>query len=295
MKIMKKALLIMLFAMLATHVFAQRSSRKMRTFNKPSKQADIFLQKQWWLGFKAGPNLSSAVPENSYHIISPTNYDASAISKQYKNFRSLGNQATFEVTFYFRGVTISFQPTYRTNRFTYTNRYAWADVESPDNHLELNYEQEQKIAYLDWPLIAKYEFQAGKVTPYAQLGVSSSMLLDASKSVSVSGIDFASGGVNKFNNEPIIIGASDLFAKYHWGIVAGGGVYYPIGNVRLNLDITYRVGMSNIASTENRYGSDRLSGVGDSLDDMKLNHIALSVGCLFPLRFLGSGFKSMAD
>jgi hypothetical protein len=66
-----------------------------------------------------------------------------------------------------------------------------------------------------------------------------------------------------------------------------------MGNVRLNLDIQYKHGLSNISSTQNRFGSDRLSGVGDSLDDLQLNNIALSIGCLFPLRFLEKDFKSL--
>jgi hypothetical protein len=53
------------------------------------------------------------------------------------------------------------------------------------------------------------------------------------------------------------------------------------------------LGMSNISSTDNRYGSDRLSGVGDAMDDLTLDNISVSLGCLFPLRFLSSGFKSL--
>jgi hypothetical protein len=159
----------------------------------------------------------------------------------------------------------------------------------------LDYDQEQKTSYLDWPVMVKYEFSLRKITPYIQAGLYSSVLLDATKSVTVSGTDYAAGGSNEFSNEPIIIGASDLFARYHWGFAGGGGIYYPVGNVRLNLDFCYRHGMSNISSTDNRYGSDRLSGVGDSLDDIKLNSISMSIGCLFPLRFLGSGFRSMTD
>ena len=141
----------------------------------------------------------------------------------------------------------------------------------------------------------KYDFPVSAVILYVQGGCYSSILLDATKSAEISGVDYASGGVNTFRNEPITIGAKDLFAKNHWGLMAGSGLYYNLGNVRLNLDIAYQIGMSNISSTRNRYGSDRLSGVGDSLDDIKLNSLALSVGCLFPLRFLGSGFKSMVE
>lgn len=290
---MKKFYLLMICILLALNVFSQQNKRKNKIFNKPNKENDVFLQKQWWLGFKAGPNLSKAVVETNYNVISPVNYDVNKIAKEYKHFNKVGSQATFEITFYFKGISISFQPTYRTNRFNYTNQYEWLDVEDTNNRLVLNYEQGQKTAYLDAPLILKYEFETNKIRPYVQFGYYSSFLLDATKSVTISGIDYASGGVNEFENEPIIIGATDLFAKYHWGFVAGGGLNYNLGNVRLNLDIIYRLCMSNISSTQNRYGSDRLSGVGDSLDDLKLNSLALSIGCLFPMRFLGSGFKSL--
>lgn len=291
---MKRTFLFVACLVFMSVAVAQRNAHK-TGFNQANKPINAFLHKQWWLGFKAGPNLSKPVVEKSYHIISPTNYLESGIEKQYESFKSIGSQVAFEVTFYFRRFSLSFQPTYRTNVFTYTNEYEWSDAGESSNHLELEYTQRQKVAWLDWPLIAKYEFQAGRLIPYAQLGAYSSLRLDATKTVSVSGVDNASGGEHRFSNEPVIVGATDLFAKYHWGLVGGAGLYYPLGNVRLNLDISYRLGMSNIASTGNRYGSDRLSGVGDSLDDLTLDNLAVSVGCLFPLRFLGSGFKSMID
>jgi hypothetical protein len=228
-------------------------------------------------------------------VISPTNYDENEVLKDYEQFRSIGSQVSFEVTFFFRRFSLSFQPTYRTSVFVYTNDYVWQDANVAGNRLELHYNQKQKVAWLDLPLMAKYEFDVGRVIPYVQGGVYSSTLLDATKEVMVSGVDFGSGGEHEFETEAVIVGATDLFAKYHWGAVFGAGVYYPLGNVRLTFDVAYRMGMSNISSTNNRYGSDRLSGVGDSLDDLKLDNLSVSVGCLFPLRFLGSGFKSMID
>jgi hypothetical protein len=119
-------------------------------------------------------------------------------------------------------------------------------------------------------------------------------LLDAGKEVTMKGVDNAAGGENEFRDESINIGAKDLFAKTHWGLLGGLGLNYNLGNnVRLNLDVMYRYGMSNIVSTKNRYGSDRLSGVGDVMDDLSLDNLAVSVGCLFPLRFLSSGFKTL--
>jgi hypothetical protein len=51
--------------------------------------------------------------------------------------------------------------------------------------------------------------------------------------------------------------------------------------------------MSTITSSKNRFSSDRLSGAGDTMDDMKLNNMSFTFGCLFPLRFLGKNFQSI--
>jgi hypothetical protein len=51
--------------------------------------------------------------------------------------------------------------------------------------------------------------------------------------------------------------------------------------------------MSNVVSAENRYSNDRLAGVGDAMDDLDMDNLSISLGCLFPLRFLESGFKSL--
>lgn len=261
---------------------------------KKAREDAKFLDKQWWLGLKGGANLSKVSVEKSYSAIAPTNYEYNEIAKQYTNFDLVGSQVTLEVTFYFKGFSFSFQPTYQHSRFAYTNSYAWTSTLETTNHVELNFEQEQKVDHAIVPLVVKYDITGNKIRPYVQIGVYAAMLLNASKSVSVNGIDNAAGGVNEFTDESIIIGAKDLFAKNHWGIMGGAGLNYNLGNnVRLNFDVLYRHGMSNIVSTQNRYGSDRLSGIGDVMDDLTLDNLAISVGCLFPLRFLSSGFKTL--
>lgn len=291
---MKNLYLVIFLAVLLQNAYSQRTRKRIPLFNKPNRR-DVFLEKQWWLGFSAGPNLSQIVVDKAFSVISPTNYSQEEIAKNYKPFYRMGSQATFAVSFTFRGISASLEPSYRTNRFVYSNEYEWHDSEVSDNRLRLNYEQDQKVSYLQLPLIVRYEYTVGKLTPYVQLGCYSAFLLDATKSLAISGTDYASGGVNEFENEPIIVGARDLFARNHWGLTGGGGLYYKLGNVRLNMEVLYSRGMSNISSASNRYGSDRLTGVGDSFDDMKLNTLSLSVGCLFPMRFLGSGFKAMTD
>ncbi|MDH4090125.1 MAG: outer membrane beta-barrel protein [Cyclobacteriaceae bacterium] len=293
---MKTTTLFMLCFVVALAASGQEKKRKPSAYNqqKQNKEDEKFLEKQWWLGFKAGPNLSKAHVVKTYSIIAPTNYEASTIGKKYDNFNLVGAQATIEVSFYFKRFLFSFQPTYQNSRFAYSNSFVWSSESDLTNRVELNFEQEQKLDHAILPLIIKYDIYGNRLRPYVQLGAYSAILINATKSVTSSGIDNAAGGENVFQNEPIIVGAKDLFAKSYWGLLGGLGVNYNLGNnVRLNLDIMYKYGMSNISSTENRYGSDRLSGVGDAMDDLTLDNLSVSIGCLFPMRFLSSGFKSL--
>lgn len=294
---MKRLNLVLLcLLIISVGAYAQEKKRKPSAYNKQkqNQEDEKFLEKQWWLGFKAGANLSKANVEKSYSIIAPTNYDASSIGKQYDNYNLVGSQATIEVSFYFKRFLLSFQPTYQHSRFAYSNAFEWSSTDEVANHVQLTFEQEQKIDHAILPLIIKYDIYGNRLRPYAQIGVYSAILLNATKSVTTTGIDNAAGGENQFATETINVGATDLFAKYHWGLIGGVGLNYNLGNnVRLNFDVMYKMGMSNISSTDNRYGSDRLAGVGDAMDDLTLDNISVSLGCLFPMRFLSSGFKTL--
>lgn len=293
---MKRLNLIVLCLLIVVGTFGQEKKRKPSAFNKQkqSQEDEKFLEKQWWLGFKAGANLSKANVDKTYSIIAPTNYEASTIGKQYDNYSLLGSQATLEVSFYYKRFLLSFQPTYQHSRFSYSNSFEWSSTDEVNNHVKLTFDQEQKLDHAILPLIIKYDVYGNRLRPYVQIGAYSAILLNATKSVTSTGVDNAAGGENEFATETINVGATDLFAKYHWGLLGGVGLNYNLGNnVRLNLDVIYKMGMSNISSTDNRYGSDRLAGVGDAMDDLTLDNISVSLGCLFPLRFLSSGFKTL--
>jgi hypothetical protein len=277
--------------------YAQSNSSKKRkktaaAYNKQSKEIEKFLEKQWWLGVKAGPNLSQPRVEKEYFIVSPTNYDLSIIAKKYDKFKQMGSQVTFEAAFYYRRFSFSFQPTYQHTAFAYSNTYIWQGGTNAGQLTQLNYEQMQKMDHLQLPVLIKYEIAGNRLRPYLQAGFYQGFLLGATKEVTISGIDNATGGQSQFKNESIIVGAKDLFAKKDWGLIGGAGLYYTVGNVRLNLDIMYKSGMSNITSAKNRVANDQLSGVADSMDDVVLDNVSVSLGCLFPLRFLENSFKS---
>ncbi len=288
---MNRPLIVLLLLISVLSASAQNRKKPGGIATKPNQQ-NKFLEKQWWLGFKAGTNLSEAKPIKRYTIVTPTNYAQALNDKKYDSFGKLGSQATLEATFYYKGISFSVQPTYRHTRFTYNNQFQWDNPENTDERLVLTYDQEQKIDFADFPLIVKYDILRNKLRPYVQVGIFYSMLINANKSVTVSGIDYASGGTNDFKNEPIIVGAKDLFDNY-WGVMGGVGLDYNLGNVRVVLDASYWKGMSNITHVGNRFGNDRLAGIGDAQDDLDINSIMVSAGVLFPMRFLSSSFKTL--
>jgi outer membrane protein W len=267
----------------------KRNSNGTFSVKKPGNK---FLDKQFWLGFKAGTNLTQATVEQSYSIIiaPPT---AIAKEKKYEKFNRFGSQAILEMTFYTKGFSFSLQPTYRRSSFEYSNGYEWIDANNANNRVVLNYNHQHTTDHAELPFILKYDIAGNKLRPYVQAGIFYAVLINANKGVEISGQDFASGSVNEFIEEPVLVGAEDLFAKNYWGVLGGAGVNYNLGNVRLTFDANYHMGLSLANSTKNRYKNDRLSGVGDSLDDIKMNNIVLSIGCLFPMRYLASGFKTL--
>jgi hypothetical protein len=289
---MKRTLLLLCFALAMVGVSAQNKSKKKAPPSMKSRGTaqEKFLNKQFWLGFKAGPNLTQAVPQASYSVITPTNYDATSTKKKYRDFNDIGGQATLEFTFYYKGISISAQPTYRTSRFAYQNMYSWKGTDG--SGLDMKFQQQLRLDNFDLPLLLKYEFTQNKLRPYLQAGVYYSILLNATKGVTTTTTNQTATATSTFVGEPVVVGANDLFTN-SWGLVGGLGLNYSLGNVRLVFDASYHMGMSNIANVKNRYSNDRLSGIGDAQDDIKINNIVISLGCLFPLRFLSNNYKSL--
>ncbi len=289
---MKRILLLPFFILIVVAAVAQKPKKAPYPSMKSKGTAQSkFLDKQFWLGFKAGVNLTQPDVMARYSVLAPTNYATGQTDKTYKSFSMIGSQATLEFTFAFKNISISAQPTYRSSQFAYSNEFNWTG-NTASQRLNLQFNQEQKLDYADLPLLVKYEVGSGSLRPHLQFGVYYSILINANKSVTVSGTDNASGGSNSFQNEPVVVGAKDLFTN-SWGLMGGAGLSYQLGNVRIVFDALYYKGMSNIANVNNRFSNDRLSGIGDAQDDLKTNHLVFQLGCLFPLRFLSNEFKSL--
>ena len=254
---------------------------------------DPFMRTQWWLGFRAGTNFTKAVPTENYSSFSPVNYNPSEIEKVYDGYTTPGIQAGLEFTFYTQGFSISIQPMFSRQFFSYSTRYEWEDPANPENSLEQNFVVENDLEYLDVPLILKYDLMQTKARPFVQIGGYYSLLLSAGKTINSSGTDTASGAESTFESEEIKVGAEDLFTTSSAGLIGGVGVSVSQGNIRLVFDVNYRYGLNNITNTSNRYKDDRLASIGDVMDDMNLRSIWIGISAQFPLKFISKEYEAI--
>jgi outer membrane protein W len=292
MKLVLRTLIaVVLLILVNTSVYSQPSKRQK---GRSGSYKDPFLNTQWWVGIKAGGNLSKAKPFERYSSFSSTTDPSSTIyDKKYQNFNQMGGQAGLEITYYHQGFSLSFQPNYRRMSFTYTNQYTWQDASNSNYSFTKEYKATQKLDYFELPLIAKYEPFKSRLRPFVEAGLYYAFLNNAYKSTEVNVTDNASGAVNKYQEENLSLGAKDLFIKSNLGWIVGAGLSCPVGNVRLAMDVTYRHTTNNITSAANRYSNDRLTGSGDVMDNVKLRNISASVSILIPLRFIMKGsFKA---
>jgi hypothetical protein len=295
MKIVLRPLIAVSLLILAStvSVYAQ-PSKKQKGKSGSGSYRDPFLNTQWWVGIKAGGNLTKGKPFERYSSFSSTNDPSSTLyNKDYQNFNQFGGQAGLEITYYHQGFSLSFQPNYRRMSFNYTNQYTWQDTGNSNYSFTKDYKATQKLDYFELPLLIKYEPFKSRLRPFVEAGVYYAFLNNAYKSTEVNVTDNASGAVNKYQEEKLSLGAKELFIKSNMGWLVGAGLSYPVGNVRLAMDIAYRHTTNNITSAANRYSNDRLTGSGDVMDNVKLRNISASVSILIPLRFIMKGsFKA---
>ena len=269
------------------------SSDLIAQYKRNKNYNDPFTKTQRWLGFRAGTNLTKAIPIERFSSFSPINYQSTDVGKEYNGYTGPGLQAGLEFTFYTQGFSISIQPTFTRQFFSYSTSYKWDDPANQQNSLDLKYEINNDLEYLDFPLIIKYDLMRTKARPFLQIGGYYGMLLSAAKTLNSSGIDRASGAESSFENEEIRVGAGDLFTTSSAGLIAGAGVAVRQGNIRLVFDVNYRHGLNNITNTKNRYKDDRLASIGEVMDDMNLRSIWISFGAQFPLKFISKDYEAI--
>jgi len=286
-------ILVLLSVFLSIELQAQ-AARKKPAYSKGLPEDD-FSKTQFYIGMRGGFSYTKANVINRYSSFVSTTDPNETYDKTYEDYKKPGAFVGMEFDFYFKGFTASFQPNYRREIYSYSNSYLWIDENDWRNFLGLQYKQDTRLDYIELPVFIKYDILKKKFRPFVQVGFYYAMLNGATKHLIVDGTDISSGTSRNFTVQNDIVGAKDLFIKSSMGFACGAGFSYKLGNVRLIFDATYRKGINNIADVKNRYAANSLTGAGDVSDDIKLNNIAFSFGCLFPMKFLTSSEYKAVD
>ena len=281
------AILLMTLVLLSSGLLAQNRS------GVPAKpNFDPFLRSQWYLGFRGGMNLTNPGVMNSYSALEPLNYDLAEIAKSYDGMNHPGGQAALIVTFYTRGFSISFEPGFMSNIFEHNTSVTWQDSQNPTNSLRVDYNHRTRLDYLEFPLSVKYDLLRGNIRPFIGVGASYGLLMNASRKITRTGEDVASGFAGPFNDAPLTVGIKDQFIRSAISGKGFAGVSYDPGNIRLILDFGYQFGFNNISNTKTRYSENLLSGTGEATDDLKLGLFTTNLSVVFPLKFISKSFSS---
>lgn len=254
---------------------------------------DPFLKTQWYLGFFGGGNLAGANPAQTFYGYSPLNYSTDEVEKTYSNFAHLGGQAGLVFMFYTEGFTIGLKPGIHTYTIEHSTQANWVESANASNSLEINYKHTTQFNYLEFPLTVQYDLMTGKIRPYVGLGGYYGILLNASRTIERSGTDSASGSSGGFTNQKQTIGVNDLFITSSIGLMGFVGASYDPGNIRITIDLGYKYGMNNITNTETRFLNNELAAIGEATDDINLRNLYLSLGFVFPLKFISKQFDAV--
>jgi hypothetical protein len=297
---MKKTLILIFLLLLGfTEIaFAQRKanrSSKIVSQRQKAKKAGAsggsFANSQIWLGLKGGLTFARVTPTERYSVFTNTIVTEETAKLYDKEYDTFGKNAfQFGMVFYYNFYSIfsiSFQPTYSVLNAGYKTEYAWSG--QANNSVTLSQKHKFQLNYLELPLLLRADLMKTRFRPFVQGGIFYGRILKAEKSVDFTSLDNASGAIDPIENTSPTIGASELFTKTNWGFGFGGGINYDLGNTRLGLEAMYKLGQNNITNQKNRFTDDRLTSIGDVLDNMKMQHLEISFSIVFPMKFLETG------
>jgi Outer membrane protein beta-barrel domain len=140
----------------------------------------------------------------------------------------------------------------------------------------------------DIPIYVKYQYDSGRLRPFAYAGFAFNTLLSSSgtlvfndkSSLSSGGIKIAQGADYNFDHSRHFLNRS---------LVIGGGVKYKIGKNFVYADLRYMLGLNNIVKTNTNYYNEdgslstTVTQYGYVTELFRLDNLSLSFGYVMPL------------
>lgn len=259
---------------------------------KPAKKPlEAFLDTQFWLGIRIGTNATQAHPDVTNSGFSPINYSTDSLPKSYNTFglNLLGNHMGLEMNLYHRGFSISFQPTFKRSRYSYTSTLLW-EGESFTSRYETTYDIEQRLDLIELPLMLKYDLvRRGKIRPFLMGGGFYSVVTAAQQKVDITQTDYSSGIGLSTTGGGTSLGVKDAFQNFY-GYGGGVGLNLDYWNIRTVFELGYKRAISS--TTRPNIRQNELASLGEVNDEVFLRDLSVSLSFVFPFRFIDTQFKA---
>ncbi len=142
---------------------------------------------------------------------------------------------------------------------------------------------------VDVPVLVRYRFNAGFITPFVYGGIGLHYLLSANGQAVLfdrfqtiqSGLE---GGFSEFQVDGPAVNMMDQRKSLTYSFVAGAGILIPVKYNFIKVDLRLIQGMKNVVNENNHYGNNELIFRYAYIDDFKrLNNFLLNVGFVKPL------------
>lgn len=240
----------------------------------------IFSAEKFAVGIKGGINFSLVIPFERSTIFSGN--ATNGYDKDYNPFyQNVGFHMGFIVQYDIsRILKISIQPSSIDFTYKYATNYSWQG----NTNLVYDSEFAHKIRFFEVPLILGFHMTYKPWQPYFQGGIFYSRLINANTLISVQETSTNLTGSEQSLSYTTTANSTDLFNNNHYGIIAGAGIAYVVGNTRIGLEANYRIFLSNLNTVETQFNNNQIvSGNYDVPDKFKLSNLAFTLNVIVPL------------
>lgn len=257
----------------------------------PGNNYKNFLKTQWWLGLKSGVTLTNPNPRDAASSIEPIDYDISELDKSYDGIVDhSGMFIGLDFGLYHKGFTLNLEPNFKQLTYGYSTNFNWIG-EEPEQTFNTVFTSRQKLNLIEIPTTLTVDLiSKKKVRPFVGGGIAYSFIIGTEKDNTLTHTDNTSGSPRTQTGEQFVITNSDQFKgffSYHFG----GGIGFDYFNIKTIIDVFYHRSLTKVNNTNNRFDVNELTTIGDISDDIKLDHLSISIGFVFPMRYLEKPFQ----
>jgi len=266
------------------------------SYSQPTKDASqaknhygSYGKSQWWIGLNVGINKNKGFGNQTYTTATILSNDDSPKKTSYGAFNDIGWSLGIDISYELSFLTFSSTPMFRSSSFD----YSWTITRSSGSETITDiYNQATRIQSYSLPLTIRYVFlKQKKFKPSLFLGgyldlVNFSLGTIHTQEIQTSGSS-STVSEESFLNSIVI---SDKLSPLNYGVFGGIGFSYDINDLRIGMDISYRLGLSNMAAEDTRFNDNELNTIDGVLDDFKLHTIQLAFTVSMPLKYIYSRY-----